>query len=487
MTKSVTVFHNLKELYSRFDWVVGAALYFASAVVMIHVTTDGREIAAVWAANAVLVGLLASQERPKWVPVIASALVANTIANLLTRGDIAAPMFFGLANMAEIVIAVWLLRASIGPASVLSSLNIFIRFTLIGFFASTISGFLGAVSAWSLLGEPFLASWMAWTLSDALGLLVFAPFFLALFKGDYIKCIQEKSPLQRFETATLLGLTLAVAWILFFVVRSAPIFILLVPTMLVTLRIGQLGTKAAVMLIAAVGLSSTFLKTGLIYRASDYNEQILILQIFLFVLLFSSLPVAADLTARGRVAVVLGRREQELREIATTDALTGLMNRSAFSKFAEEVLSRLENQQVCLIIIDVDHFKRINDTFGHHAGDEALRHLASVASSHLRSMDALSRFGGDEFMLLLPHASIIDAERICTRLRNSLRRTPLRLEDGATLMLSVSCGIAAADSCDTFSDLSKRADAALYDAKYAGRGTHRTAPEDRAQRRVSVG
>ncbi|MCK9553084.1 GGDEF domain-containing protein, partial [Aquamicrobium sp.] len=106
---------------------------------------------------------------------------------------------------------------------------------------------------------------------------------------------------------------------------------------------------------------------------------------------------------------------------------------------------------------------------------------------HLRSMDALSRFGGDEFMLLLPHASIVDAERICTRLRNSLRRTPLRLEDGTTLMISVSCGIAAADSFETFSDLSKRADAALYDAKYAGRGTHRTAPEDRAQRRVRVG
>lgn len=487
MTKSVAVFHLLKGFFSHFDWVVGAALYFASAVVMIHVTTEGREIAAVWAANAVLVGLLASQARPKWVPVIASALVANTIANLLTRGDIAAPMLFGLANMAEIVIAVWLLRISIGSASVLSSLNVFIRFTLIGFFAATISGFLGAISAWTLLGEPFLASWLAWTMSDALGLLVFAPFFLALFRGDYVRCIQEKSPLQRFETAALLGLTIAVAWILLFVVRSAPIFILLVPTMLVTLRIGQLGTKAAVMLIAAVGLSSTFLKTGLIYRAGDYDEQILILQIFLLVLLFSSLPVAADLTARGRAVAALGRREQELKQIATTDALTGLMNRSAFINFAEEVLSRPENQQVCLITIDVDHFKRINDTFGHHVGDEALRHLASVASSHLRSMDALSRFGGDEFMLLLPHASIVDAERICTRLRNSLRRTPLRLEDGTTLMISVSCGIAAADSFETFSDLSKRADAALYDAKYAGRGTHRTAPEDRAQRPVRVG
>lgn len=267
-------------------------------------------------------------------------------------------MFFGLANMAEIVIAVWLLRISIGPASVLSSLNVFIRFTLIGFFASTTSGFLGAVSAWSLLGEPFLVSWMAWTLSDALGLLVFAPFFLALFRGDYVRWIQEKSPFQRFETAALLALTLAVAWILFYVVRSAPIFILLVPTMLVTLRIGQLGTKAAVLLIAAVGLSSTFLKTGLIYRAGDYDEQILILQIFLFVLLFSSLPVAADLTARGRAVVALGRREQELRELATTDALTGLLNPSAFTEFAEEVLSRPENQQVCLITIDVDHFKR---------------------------------------------------------------------------------------------------------------------------------
>src|SRR5690606_26464208 len=149
--------------------------------------------------------------------------------------------------------------------------------------------------------------------------------------------------------------------------------------MLVTLRIGQLGTKAAVMLIAAVGLSSTFLKTGLIYRAGDYDEQILILQIFLLVLLFSSLPVAADLTARGRAVAALGRREQELKQIATTDALTGLMNRSAFINFAEEVLSRPENQQVCLITIDVDHFKRINDTFGHHVGDEALRHLASVA------------------------------------------------------------------------------------------------------------
>lgn len=102
-------------------------------------------------------------------------------------------------------------------------------------------------------------------------------------------------------------------------------------------------------------------------------------------------------------------------------------------------------------------------------------------------MDALSRFGGDEFMLLLPHASVVDAERVCMRLRNNLRRSPLRLEDGTMLVISVSCGIAATENADTFPDLSKRADTALYDAKCAGRGTHRTAPADCTQRRASVG
>lgn len=135
MTKSGAAFHRPKGLLSRFDWLVGAALYFAAAVTMIHVTTDGREIAAVWVANAVLVGLLAAQERPKWLPVIFSALVANAFANLLTRGDFAVPVFFGLANMVEIAIATWLLRAFVGSASVLSSLSVFIRFSLIGFSA----------------------------------------------------------------------------------------------------------------------------------------------------------------------------------------------------------------------------------------------------------------------------------------------------------------------------------------------------------------
>lgn len=487
MTKSGVAVHRPKSWLNQFDWLVGAALYFATAVTMIHVTTNGREIAAVWVANAVLVGLLAAQERPKWLSVIFSALVANAFANMLTRGDFAAPMFFGLANMVEIAIATWLLRAFVGSASVLSSLAVFIRFSLIGFFASTISGLLGAFAAWHLLGEVFLASWMAWTLSDALGLLVFVPFFLALFRGDYVKCIQEKSPLERLETAALLILTLGAAWILFFVLREAPIFILLVPTMLVTIRIGQLGTKAAVMLIAAVGISSTFLKTGLIYRANDYDGQILILQIFLFVLLFSSLPVAADLTARRSAVAALGRREQELKQIATTDSLTGLMNRPAFVEFAEGLLSRLQNRHVCLVAIDVDHFKRFNDTFGHHVGDDALRHLASVARAHLRSGDVLSRVGGDEFMLLLPDAKIADAQRICARLGDHLRRAPLRLEDGTALMISVSCGIAAAEKTDSFTELSRRADTALYDAKDAGRGTHRSAFESRSQLRTAFG
>ncbi len=334
---------------------------------------------------------------------------------------------------------------------------------------------IGATTAWQLSGDAFLVSLAAWVFSDALGILIFTPFFLAVFKGDYATCILEKTPIQLFETTALLTLTFAAACMVFFVARNVPIFILFIPTMLVTIRLGQLGTKAAVMLIALIGIASTYLGGGLIYRTNDYEEQILILQIFLFVLLFSSLPVAADLTARGKVVAALGRREKELTHIAKTDSLTGLMNRTAFVEHADQARSESQGRQSCLITIDVDHFKRINDSFGHHAGDDALRHLATVAKSHLRSHDMLGRIGGDEFMLLLPDTGIADAEQICTRIRDSLRRSPLILEDGTRLLMSVSCGIASFEVGSSFAEVSRQADFALYEAKKAGRGIHRRA------------
>jgi len=455
--------------------MIGAALYFVFAFVMIRLTSNGRDIAAVWVANAILVGLLASQARPKWLPVILSGFIANVVANLLTRDAVLSSLLYGGANMAEVLAAAWLLRAAVGETSVLGSLETFFRFILISFAAPMLSGIVGAVAAWWVFNQAFLLSWASWSVSDALGILVFTPFFLALFRGEYARCFAEKSGLQRLETLALLGLVVASAGILFFLAEQVPIFVLFVPTMLVTIRLGPLGTKAAVMLIAIVGLASTFVYPEAVAGDTANREQALILQIFLFVLLFSSLPVAADLTARGSVAAALGRRERELTQLATTDGLTGLMNRSAFIDLASRTFAGAQRQQICLVAIDVDHFKQINDTWGHHVGDDALRHLASVAGAHLRSGDALSRFGGDEFMLLLPGATVADAERVCTRLRENLRRAPLPLEEGGTLIVSVSCGIASTEQASTFVELSKHADAALYAAKSAGRGTHRRA------------
>lgn len=459
----------------RYDWLVGGAMYFVLAYAMIYLTSNGREIAAVWAANAALIGLLASREKPNWIAVLVSVLIANTIANLLTRDSFAAPLLYGTANMMEVLAATWLLRFAIGENSVLSSLGTFFKFILIGFAAPILSGLFGALTAWWLFDEPFVGSLISWIVSDTLGILVFTPFFLALFKGEYAECLRQQSPVQRLEAAGLLALTVVTAATLFFFARQVPIFVLFIPTMLVTIRLGQHGTKAAVMLIAIVGLAAPLVDVGPFSWAPHNRDQALILQTFLFVLLFSSLPVAADLSRRGAVTAALGQREKELSHLARTDSLTGLMNRPAFIEHADRVLAQCHGQETCLIAIDVDRFKHINDTWGHHAGDQALRHLASIAGSHLRSMDALCRFGGDEFMLLLPRTAVADAERICTRLRETLRRSPLTLDDGSALLISVSCGIAAADGITAFTDLAKQADFALYEAKRAGRGTHRLA------------
>lgn len=87
----------------------------------------------------------------------------------------------------------------------------------------------------------------------------------------------------------------------------------------------------------------------------------------------------------------------------------------------------------------------------------------------------LGRIGGDEFMLLLRNTGIVDAEQICTRIRNSLRRSPLMLEDGALLLMSVSCGIAAFEVGSSFAEVSRQADFVLYEVKKAGRGIHKRA------------
>ncbi len=171
------------------------------------------------------------------------------------------------------------------------------------------------------------------------------------------------------------------------------------------------------------------------------------------------------------VALVGARLMTELRRMSRHDSLTELLNRRAMDELLREEARRAirSNRPYSVLMVDADYFKTINDRFGHAAGDEALRHLAQILRSQMRDVDRVGRFGGEEFIILLPGTSATEALHAAERLRDALLRRPWAWQ-GETLRLTVSTGVAAwRGPHDEIDMLLKRADAALYRAKALGR------------------
>lgn len=163
-----------------------------------------------------------------------------------------------------------------------------------------------------------------------------------------------------------------------------------------------------------------------------------------------------------------------IQEIATHDELTLLTNRRHMKEVLayEEKRHQLESKPLCLVLLDIDHFKSINDTYGHAAGDEALHDFAQQVQRSLRSNDVLARWGGEEFLLLLPNTEQDAAIVVIERVQKSM--TELRLQSAnGTLRLTFSAGLAVLSPGETVIEAIKRADKALFQAKAAGRNTQR--------------
>jgi diguanylate cyclase (GGDEF)-like protein len=158
--------------------------------------------------------------------------------------------------------------------------------------------------------------------------------------------------------------------------------------------------------------------------------------------------------------------------LAMHDGLTGLFNRRAIEgKIGSELSFASQGKRtLSLILLDIDHFKAINDQYGHQAGDDTLRQLAQVLTENLRQYDCAGRWGGEEFILILPGTNLSEASTIAERLRIKTSETKFLLENSTPLSVRISLGIACVS--DHYPSLSKfvdAADQALYQAKQSGR------------------
>jgi diguanylate cyclase (GGDEF)-like protein len=162
--------------------------------------------------------------------------------------------------------------------------------------------------------------------------------------------------------------------------------------------------------------------------------------------------------------------QDRLERLATCDDLTGLANRRQFLAALEREMERVRRYQrsLCVAIVDVDHFKSVNDGHGHAAGDQVLRALADVLAATVRDVDAVGRLGGEEFGLMLPESDLSSAVKVAERVRQAVAAMTLDVE-GESLGVTVSVGLAqTTPDCD-MKGLLARADAALYTAKRNGR------------------
>ena len=164
---------------------------------------------------------------------------------------------------------------------------------------------------------------------------------------------------------------------------------------------------------------------------------------------------------------------QELEQLAKTDVLTGLVNRRQFLELAELEItrSRRYNNMLTIMMMDIDYFKTVNDTYGHKAGDLVLQKLATICKDVLREVDIIGRLGGEEFAVLLPETVGMEAMDVAERIRQELENASVDLPDQATTVkFTVSIGIATMTSRqETIDSLLQDADAALYQAKNSGR------------------
>lgn len=181
--------------------------------------------------------------------------------------------------------------------------------------------------------------------------------------------------------------------------------------------------------------------------------------------------------------------QDELKKLAAYDDLTGLYNRRKFTSSLQEEIAvhKRDGEVMSLLIIDLDHFKNINDTFGHQAGDATLQTVAKVINSHVRRGDISARYGGEEIAVILPRTTGVDALKLAERIRCAIEGTGIEYEPGRTLRLTASIGAATmVQQAANDNDLIQAADAALYTAKRHGRNCVRTATASPAKRPVEA-
>jgi diguanylate cyclase (GGDEF)-like protein len=453
--------------------LVLGAIYFVAGHLGLELAFEHKSATAVWPPTGIALAALLIYGANVWPGVFLGAFLVN----LTTAGNWGTSFLVASGNTLEAVVGAALVsRFAGGPAFIHQPRTLF-RFAAFGaLLAPTISATVGVCTLTSF-GFADLARfrhiWLDWWLGDASGALLFAPLIIAWYDDPRVRWNRA----QAVEASLLLGCIIVLSqavfggWGQYQFIRypSLSMPLLLWPAF----RFGPRETCTATFLLFLLALAGTIEGQGPFSSATPFATM-LSLQTFVGVLALTTMAAAATNSARLRSAAALARSERELRAAnarlnveCTHDPLTGVANRRGFAERlrAEMERSRRQSIPLAMLMIDVDRFRRHNQELGHCAADEVLRAVATLLKGQLRACDHLARYGGDEFVVLLPGTDIVGARATAERCRKTVERSEWQRRH-----VTVSIGATAIQIDDERDeDVLSIADQALFRAKAAGR------------------
>lgn len=443
---------------------VTSFFYFISAKLVAPLSlSESASIFAIWPPTGVALSFLFFRGKVVIPGIFLGAFFLNmTLSSPLVAFEIA------IGNTLGPVVTYWLINR--GAKYAIKDDIFFDTDTIIAFiFYSVIGAFITSSMGTTMLylnallsSEHQFLGWAVWFFGDLIGFILIVPVFVAYVLQRNMSVVSK----DRVAEIALILIVLVISAIVifgsgYFFDKRYPIeYLILFPLIWASTRLQQGINLIFLIIVSVLAILGTASGYSQFSFEGDHRLSLIMLQIFIFTVTFSILMMTAQRCNTMRLL-------EEKEHLTLTDPLTQIGNRRFFTKVFQDELDKSSRYKrpLSLIIFDIDHFKNINDTLGHHVGDTVLEELSFVVNTQLRSSDHLARWGGEEFTIVLPESDLEQAIVTAEKLRKMIEIHPFSVRQSITCSFGV---IQCRDNESVDSALG-RVDTKLYEAKESGR------------------
>lgn len=429
-------------------------------------TRPGADLASFWPANAFMLGMLVRFPRLatplSWI----SCAAGFMLADFATGGTVRNTIVLNLGNLMAISVGYVVFsrferadQTLSRPASVLTMLVAIVS-------AALTAGLIGTVADPLLFGGKPLDALLYWSATELVNYVAFLPMILTF--PDHAGHRFSEALRERPSIPSLLPLVALVGTAIAGTAIGGPGAVAFPVLALLWCALSYSLFATACLSFAFVAWTLLAISAGYLPVADNFTDRANLLSIRFGVSLMGLAPLV--------VASVMAAREelmQRLLHLSNHDQMTGLLNRSAFLAEARRKLDCRAPGPVAVLMLDIDHFKSINDRYGHAAGDRVIVAFAAIVKRNVRKGDVAGRLGGEEFAIFLDGCTDDEATEVATRINVAFASNAVPLDDGRVVTATVSAGLATAPRPAILDHLLVQADEVLYKAKHQGRNTVR--------------